>query len=125
MDQALLQHILTRLHADIDFLASQSLISPDDASVVRSRLPGPSAAASLTAGGHGLGHQLSGLSLGGGNDSQRGTSPAGAGTLGAGTPSSSLPKQDCRATWDYNATQVGSQIAWSYSVASLSAEQTR
>lgn len=95
MDQALLSHLLARMQADVDFLAAQSLISAQDADLIRSKLP--------SAGAGQLNQQLGLLNLTGGAVAH----PARTVPPPPASPALAAPQvQHVRALWDYAATQV-------------------
>ena len=100
----LLDHILGRLHADLAFLNSQSVISTDDLHAIQARLPSPSGSTThfstpAPAPAQVIDSGLAGLSLGGGGAPSAAGEPRGAPTT-------------ARALWDYSQVQVSFHCAF-------------
>jgi hypothetical protein len=91
MQEALVQHIRSRIFADVDFLASQSLLSQSDAETIKSKLPVSLSSSSGSA--LQLGSQMHQMTL----SNER---------LAHDSPHYGGPKQQARAVWDYHQSQV-------------------
>ncbi|SGY85905.1 BQ5605_C009g05787 [Microbotryum silenes-dioicae] len=93
--QAFVDHLVARIHSDMDFLCSQGLLNAQDVEVIKAKLP---------SGLHGVGSggverlngQLGGLDLN--------THPSERAQAGQG--GGSTDRATCRAVWDYQASQV-------------------
>lgn len=95
----LVAHLLARLNADLDFLASQSILSRDDLVAIRARLPTSDVQSSPTSANNASGDavlaaSVASLNLGG----------LGGGASAAGPPEGATVK--ATAVWDYPQTQV-------------------
>ncbi|KDE07184.1 hypothetical protein MVLG_02584 [Microbotryum lychnidis-dioicae p1A1 Lamole] len=92
--QAFVDHLVARIHSDMDFLCSQGLLNAQDVEVIKAKLP---------SGLHGVGSggverlngQLGGLDLN--------THPSERAQAGQG--GGSTDRATCRAVWDYQASQ--------------------
>ncbi|KZO91481.1 hypothetical protein CALVIDRAFT_568175 [Calocera viscosa TUFC12733] len=92
MSAPYVDHLLSRLTADLDFLESQHLLTRPDKESILAKLPSPSNSSSNSLDGH-----MSSLSL----NSTSASTAATARSVPA-RPAPSQPKQQARANWTYN-----------------------
>ncbi|SCZ99610.1 BZ3500_MvSof-1268-A1-R1_Chr3-1g06149 [Microbotryum saponariae] len=92
--QAFADHLVARIHSDVDFLRSQGLLNAHDAEAIKAKLP-PSVHGVGSGGVERFNGQLGGLDLIA-DPSERGQ---------AGQGGRSTERATCRAVWDYPASQ--------------------
>lgn len=117
MERALLDHVVSRMTADVDFLVSQQLLASSDGELIKQKLrAAPSA--------HALSGQMSALNVTSRSPEPYSATltptptPPPAATLAPPTTSANLPPrqlQTCRALWDYPQAQVSGNHTYMYS----------
>ncbi|KAI5475373.1 hypothetical protein MNV49_001477 [Pseudohyphozyma bogoriensis] len=115
---ALLSHLLARLTADLDFLASQNLVSNEDLATIKAKLPSAAGGAAATGTPH-LARQGTSDNVGpsdmrggtGGTAAKRAVPPPPPALAARGGAASGVgalngeQKKRCRAVWDYVQSQ--------------------
>ncbi|GAA5987018.1 hypothetical protein JCM11641_004420 [Rhodosporidiobolus odoratus] len=98
--QVYIDHLLSRLRSDLDFLSTQAVISEPDLQSILARLPQTQSQSQSQSQSAGIGieREVGGLSL-------AGSSGRGQGQVGQQQPSVEVSKVRAKAVWDYHATQ--------------------